>query len=91
MARYIYTHPQLWQYQRDRLMVLIAFGKADAVYQRVSDVNDTLLSTEGEPIAAPSLTRGSPIIVSGNAVGSVQVTTSAGPLITGTAIVGCFS
>jgi PAS domain S-box-containing protein len=91
IAGYIYGHPGLWQYQLERLTVLIAFGNAGQVYQRVIDSVGVEVAAGGTSVAAPSVTRSAAIIVSESSVGSVQVTAGLWPLITGTAIVGSFS
>jgi diguanylate cyclase (GGDEF)-like protein/PAS domain S-box-containing protein len=93
LAKYIYTHDTLWQYQRLRLSELLGEteGSDKSVRKRVRDAAGRLVVEQGEYIATPVLMRSSPIVVAGEAVGRVEVETSLRQLFRGTAVAAAFS
>ena len=82
LAKYIYTHDTLWQYQRVRLAELLeqTNGGKDS-RKRVVDAAGKLVLDEGAELAPPVLTRSAPIEVAGTTVGRVEISTSLRPLV----------
>jgi PAS domain S-box-containing protein len=93
VAKYIYTHDTLWQYQRLRLSELLqqTDGSDKSVSRRVLDAAGGPIVDQAENIAAPTLVRRSPIVVAGDTVGHVEVATSLRELLRGTAVAAAFS
>ena len=93
LARYIYSHQELWQYQRSRLDELIEIPEANQTYQRtrVFDAKGKLVTETGEAPAFPVVTRSAPILVSGVDVGRVETAKTFRPALIGTGIAGLFS
>jgi diguanylate cyclase (GGDEF)-like protein len=93
LAKYIYTHDSLWQYQRVRLAEVIEIPEAEEgpVRQRVFDPRDDLLLEEGPVLASPVLTRGALIIVAGTPVGRLEVDYSLRDIVEKAAIAAAFS
>jgi len=93
LAKYIYTHDSLWQYQRVRLAELIEIHEAneDPVRQRVFDARNNLVLEEGPVLASPVLTRSASIIVAGAPVGRVEVHNSLREVAEKAAFVAAFS
>ena len=93
LARYIYSHSALWQYQRVRLAELLEqtdeMGRQ--LRKRVVDAAGTVVLDEGFPVASPVITRTSAINVGGATVGHVELATSFWPLAEGTGIAAFFS
>jgi diguanylate cyclase (GGDEF)-like protein len=81
LAKYIYGHEKLWQYQRVRLAELIEPPRDDnaAVRQRVFDGAGTVVLEEGPQISGPVLRRGAPIFVKGVVVGRIEAEESLVP------------
>jgi diguanylate cyclase (GGDEF)-like protein/PAS domain S-box-containing protein len=75
VARYIYSHGGLWQYQQLRLVELIQLPATGAppIRQKIYDQDNRLVLEEGAPLAAPIATRSTPIIVAGATVGNFVV------------------
>ena len=78
IAQYIYTHNSMWQYQQLRLSELIQLPEAGElpVRQKIYDQAGNLVLEEGASLAAPIISRGAPIVVSGSTVGSLAIETS---------------
>ncbi len=78
VAQYIYTHDSLWQYQRLRLADAIQLPEAgeEPVAQTIHDKDGNFVLREGPALRAPVMARQSPIVVSGQTVGTVSVETS---------------
>jgi diguanylate cyclase (GGDEF)-like protein/PAS domain S-box-containing protein len=78
VAKYIYTHDTLWQYQRVRLSELLEQTNAvdDSLHKRIFDANGSLVLEEGPRLPWPLLVRGSPILVADAVVGRVEVAAS---------------
>ncbi|WP_088342571.1 MULTISPECIES: ATP-binding protein [Rhodomicrobium] len=93
LARYIYTHEELWQYQRVRLAELIDLPEAkDADHrQRIFDSAGKLVLETGSEPDFPVTTRRAPIVVSGIEVGSVENAHSFRPELIRTGLVALFS
>ena len=75
VARYIYTHGGMWQYQQLRLAELIQLPETGAqpIRQKIYDQANRLVLEEGASLAAPVETRSTPIVVAGSTVGTFVV------------------
>jgi diguanylate cyclase (GGDEF)-like protein len=93
LARYIYQHDELWQYQRVRIAELIELTEADddGFYRRVVGSADRPVADAGRQGDNPVMTRRTPIVVSGATVGRVEVQASLRPLLRETAVVALLS
>ncbi len=93
LAKYIYSHEKLWQYQRVRLTELLEeIDTPDAIIgMRVLDAKSAVVLEEGSDPAKPHLTRTHPIIVRGAPIGRTEIVSSLRPLLAETAIVGLLS
>ncbi len=78
LARYIYSHDALWQYQRVRLAELLEHTNVnkDGVRKRIFDSEGVLVLDEGPDLASPVIVRTSPTVVGGAVVGRVEIETS---------------
>jgi diguanylate cyclase (GGDEF)-like protein/PAS domain S-box-containing protein len=78
VAKYIYTHDTLWQYQRVRLSELLEQTNAvdDSLHKRIFDANGSLVLEEGPRLPWPLLVRTNPILVADAVVGRVEVAAS---------------
>ena len=95
LAKYIYTHGALWQYQSVRLAELIEVPEAKdrGDQQRIIGNAEKLVISIGEAPAYPAISRVAPIVVSGETVGRIEVAATALPLVYATclvAILSCF-
>ena len=93
LAKYIFTHNQLWQYQRVRLAELLEqtdFSR-EPQRQRVIDAAGKEVVGIGSQLDAPLLVRDWPISVAGAAVGRVELATSLRDLWLGTGLVALLS
>jgi diguanylate cyclase (GGDEF)-like protein len=93
VARYIYQHGELWQYQRLRITELIEFNEADddGFYRRVVAGADRTVADAGRKGDNPVVTRKTLIVVSGETVGQVEAEASLHTLLRETAIVALIS
>lgn len=93
VAKYIYSHEALWQYQNVRLTELIEVPEADdrGDQQRIFDDAGKLIVEVGPNPAYPVLTQAAPITVRGAQIGRVEVSASAQPLLVNTGIVTALS
>ncbi len=93
IAKFIYGHDALWQYQTSRLSELIEVPEADSRgdQQRIFNAAGKLLFEVGPDPARPVLTQAAPIIVGGVQVGRIEVSTSGQPLLLNTGIVTALS
>ncbi len=93
LAKYVYLHSELWQYQSVRLAELIAVpeAKAEGDQQRIVDATGKPIFETAAMPAYPTMTRAAPIIVRGAEVGQVEVTASARSLAINTALVAALS
>jgi len=93
LAKHIYTHNTMWQYQRLRLSELIGQneGANKDVHTRLLDAADRVLIEQGDDVAAPALVRSTPVVVAEETVGRVEVETSLRELLRGTAVAAAFS
>jgi diguanylate cyclase (GGDEF)-like protein len=93
VARYIYSHERMWQFQQVRLAELIELNRTpgEPVRHRIFDVGGRLVLEEGEVFAPPAVKRGTPIMVASRTVGRLEAETSIRPLLASTAMVAVFS
>jgi diguanylate cyclase (GGDEF)-like protein len=77
LAKYIYTHDTLWQYQRVRLAELLSQTNGGKfTRKRVVDSGGKLVLEEADALPSPLLSRSAPIEVAGSAVGKVEIEAS---------------
>ena len=93
LAKYIYIHNTLWQYQSVRLTELIELPEANdrGDQQRIFDAAGKLVIEVGAAPAYPTITQGAPIFVRGATVGRVEVATSARYLLINSGVVTALS
>ena len=93
LAKYIYVHSELWQYQAVRLAELIEVPEANARgdQQRIIDAAERVIVEVGATPASPVIRRAAPIVVRGMTVGHIEVVASARPLAINTGIVAALS
>jgi diguanylate cyclase (GGDEF)-like protein len=89
LAKYVVSHPRLWQFQRVRLAELL--GQTDGadknLRKRVVDSANKLVLDEGDVQGVPTLRRGRPVLVAGAEVARMELEASLRPLLTNTAMV----
>ena len=90
---HLFTSNVFWQFQHVRLAEMLgqAGGQNDKLRKRVVDSEGKLAFDERISIAAPAMTRTSPIVVSGDTVGRVEIETSLRSLLAETGVVAAFS
>jgi len=93
LAKYIYSYEALWQYQSVVLAELIEVPEADErnEQQRIFGGAGKLVLETGAAPAYPTMTRAAAIVVGGAAVGRIEVSASARPLVIDTSIVAGLS
>jgi diguanylate cyclase (GGDEF)-like protein len=92
LAKYIYTHDTLWQYQRVRLAELLhQTDDSKDSRKRVLDTAGKVVFDEDTELASPVLTRSAPIEVADATVGRVEISTSLRPLVHETGFVAILS
>ena len=93
LAKYIYVHSELWQYQAVRLAELIEVPEANSRgdQQRIIDAAERVIVEVGATPASPVIRRAAPIVVRGMTVGHIEVAASARPLAINTGIVAALS
>ena len=75
VAQYIYTHGNMWQYQRLRLADLIQLPETgnEPIRQKIYDQDRRLVLEEGPTLKFPVASLSTPIIVAGSTVGDFVV------------------
>jgi diguanylate cyclase (GGDEF)-like protein/PAS domain S-box-containing protein len=93
LAKYIYSHETLWQYQRVRLAEIIELPEEhiQQLRQRVFDAKEKLVLDTGEAPGKFHLLRSAPIIVAGETVGRLESQISLDPFVRRLAFVTLFS
>jgi diguanylate cyclase (GGDEF)-like protein/PAS domain S-box-containing protein len=93
VAQYIYTHDVMWQYQQLRLSELMQLpeGGEQPIRQQVSDRTGHLVLDEGPDLAAPVMTRRTPITVGDSVVGSLVAEASLRDTVVQTGLVALLS
>ena len=71
IARYIYTHDDMWQYQQLRLGELIQLPESvkQQARQKIYDQANRLVFDDSAPVDTPIVARSAPIVVAGSTVG----------------------
>jgi len=87
VARFIYAHPTMWQYQGLRIAEVIALPDAYAALQSVRDVAGHVVLENGPPIDGPALRAEAPIFVAGTEVGKFTVASGLGAFLTASGMV----
>ncbi len=93
VAKYIYAHESLWQYQSVRLADLIVLPQDDggALRQRVVDSSGKVVLEDSTEISQPALRRSAPIRVKGAVVGRLEAEESLAGLFVNVAWATLFS
>ncbi|KIZ39548.1 putative bifunctional diguanylate cyclase/phosphodiesterase, partial [Rhodopseudomonas palustris] len=95
LARYIYRSPEMWHYQRVRLREIIELAEAPFKLgrNRILDKDGKVILVEGNSALDSHflLTRSFPIVVAGEAVGSVEFDVPLDPLLRRIGIFALFS
>ena len=92
VAKYVYLHRDLWQYQAVRLAELIEISEAEGegFAQQVLDNENNIVIRAGPRLQPPTMTERFPIVVSGAVVGQVEAEHSLRPLLVSTGLVAVF-
>ena len=93
LAKYIYSHRELWQYQAVTLAELLKVPEADEANTRlrVFDVTGQLVTETGETSDFLVVATSAPIVVAGSALGRVEASASLGTELPATGFVALFS
>ncbi|MDO8877186.1 MAG: EAL domain-containing protein, partial [Pseudolabrys sp.] len=93
VAKYVYMHQSLWQYQGPRLAELIELGTADGKNFSLNVRDDTgaVIAGAGPALDEPVMTRANPIVVSGAVIGRVEGMSSLHPLLWETGLAALLS
>jgi diguanylate cyclase (GGDEF)-like protein len=93
LAKYIYSHDTLWQFQRVRIAELLSqTDGADTTFRkRVIDAANKVVLDEGDAPPAPTLIQRWPVTVAGSTVGHIELEATLRPLLQNTALVALFS
>lgn len=93
VAKYIYLHQTLWQYQAPRIAELIELTQEDGTnfVMSVHDRTGATVASSGPVLPAPILVRAHPLVVSGVEVGRVESRASLRPLLAETALAALLS
>ena len=93
LAKYIYAHQELWQYQTLRLAELTEVPEAKEISarQRVFDPVGKLVLETGETPAIPVAHWRAPVIVAGSQIATVETATTFRPILLNTGIVAALS
>ncbi len=93
LAKYIYVHQDIWQYQPLRLDQLIEIPEAKGRFaqHRIVDSAGALVLQTGVAAAAPVLWQSAAIMVAGSQVGTIETAASLRPTLINTGLVAAFS
>jgi diguanylate cyclase (GGDEF)-like protein len=93
IARYIYSHGELWQYQELRLseILLLPEHEDEPFRQRVVDASKNVVVEVGPALTGPLLRRDAPIMVNGAIVGRLEIEASLTPFLVTASWVTLFS
>jgi diguanylate cyclase (GGDEF)-like protein/PAS domain S-box-containing protein len=93
LAKYIYSHRELWQYQIAKLNDLLDVPEAGGAEnrQRVLDATGKLVLETGAAQAFPVTTTSAPIVVEQSAIGRVETAATLRGLLLDTGLIGLFS
>ena len=78
LAKYIYAHEELWQYQIDYLSEVIQVPETDesTMRQRIFDAAGKLVLQTGPTPPSPITTSSAPLVVAGERVGTIETAAS---------------
>jgi diguanylate cyclase (GGDEF)-like protein len=93
LARYIYSHQELWQYQSLRLAELIEVPEANEAdnRQRVFDATGELVVQTGAAPAFPVAEASTPVVVAGLTVGRIETAATLRDILVETGFAALFS
>ena len=93
VAKYVYLHQDLWQYQAIRIAEMIELTKADGDNIALSVRNEVgaVIAAAGPALPAPTMVRSFPIRISGATIGRVDAVRSMRPLFLETGIAALIS
>ena len=93
LAKYVYLHQDLWQYQTLRLSELVEIPEAKELLtrQRLVDSAGKLVLETGDELASPIMRRSAVVVVSGSQVATIEASTSLRQILTRTGVVAAFS
>jgi diguanylate cyclase (GGDEF)-like protein/PAS domain S-box-containing protein len=88
VAKYIYLHRTLWQYQAPRIAEQIDLDDADGDNFALSVRNEAgvAIAAAGPELPAPVLVRNHPLVVSGAVIGRIEARSSLRPLLWETSV-----
>lgn len=86
VAKYVYLHRTLWQYQAPRIAELVELSQEDGnnFALDVHDEADKVVVSMGPALPAPVLVRSHPVVISGDVIGRVETKSSLRPLLSET-------
>ena len=89
IAQYLYSHGALWEYQELALADLLEDLEraGEKIRKRIVSASGKMVIDVGPVLAAPTIMRSAPIVVSGETVGRVEIRTSLRQLLVETALV----
>ncbi|WP_211314150.1 putative bifunctional diguanylate cyclase/phosphodiesterase [Humitalea rosea] len=92
VARYIYAHEELWQYQHVRLLELIEFPPDHGVQprMRIEDTAGRMVVQESGALLSPTHELRVPVVVGGETIAWLAADTSLRPLLIETGYVALF-
>lgn len=78
VAKYIFAHDKLWQYQRVRLAEIIELPQSDDEPSRlrIIDASERMVLDEGAKLSGPLMRREAPIFLRGAVIGRVEIAIS---------------
>ena len=93
VAKYVYLHQTLWQYQAIRLAEMIELTEADGDNYAISVHNEAgaVIASAGPALPAPTMVRSYPIRISGTVIGRIDASRSLRPLLWETIVTVLFS
>jgi diguanylate cyclase (GGDEF)-like protein/PAS domain S-box-containing protein len=93
VAKYVYLHQNLWQYQAPRIAELIELGDAEGrnFALNVRDDTGSSVASAGPALLAPVMVRSSPMVISGTTIGRIDAMSSLRPLLWETVIAALLS
>ncbi|MBI2713997.1 MAG: EAL domain-containing protein [Rhizobiales bacterium] len=83
VAKYVYLHRTLWQYQAPRIAELIELTETDGKNYAltVRDETGAAVASAGPALLAPVIVRSHPIVISGAVIGRAEAMSSLRPLL----------
>ena len=93
LAKYIYGHQEVWQYQTLRLDELTDIPEANATQaqERILDATGQLVLESGEAPPSPAMVSSRPVIVANRRVATIELSATLRPLLMATAVIAALS